>query len=400
LITLYQYTVRVGVNQEEYQTSLRTQKQNLPPGTYFCTPSSFNIGTHVRRPFGFVRTLDELIHKAGYQCTADTSKPLTQEELEHPHPRPPYQHGMDLEANVLRPPRIRPSPLYTPPRTKPSPLHWRLNFTPAACITPLSPGRLRDNDRRPVLRLGVLHARQGFGGVAHPVEFRRREGESDPEHVLALGFLGQVARPGDHQAWGRARVGEGSIQFCLVPHCPRIQICRYQHCKHRRLLMINIYILPIDILTALSVTDPQGAHWNVRAFNTSLPILEAYQIMIDRILKYFTVKHPRVRVFIRGNVYGHFNCSQYTEPLLSPQLPMPVAGQHNWYDMLTMNELWKTSIHDFGNPQITYFDVSFSELRADSHADPKKPDCLHFLLPGPIDSWNRLLYHEIFRKLL
>ncbi|RUS19953.1 hypothetical protein BC937DRAFT_86668 [Endogone sp. FLAS-F59071] len=164
--------------------------------------------------------------------------------------------------------------------------------------------------------------------------------------------------------------------------------------------------------------DP-GVHWKKKTFPTNLPILEAYSIMIDRVLNHFVTEYPHARVFVRGSIYGHLNCSQYTEPFTTPKSPTLTPETYNWNDILPMNEMWKASycdtnmfvsaeiqppmynaIRTLNNPQITYLDISFTELRGDGHSDPEIPDCLHYLQPGPMELWNKLLYHEIFKEML
>ncbi|RUS25666.1 GDSL/SGNH-like acyl-esterase family found in Pmr5 and Cas1p-domain-containing protein [Jimgerdemannia flammicorona] len=371
LLKLYQYGACVDINEEEYQTSLRTQQQraqNLPPGTFFCTPSSFNNGTHVRRPLGFVRTVDELIYKAGYRCTSGGSKDLTQEEL------------------------VR----------KKRAMEW--TWEPTSCaLLEFDPLLFtRHLERNPLLFIGDSISRQQFISLRCLLgDYVRKIDDpfSDSTFFMPDKYSAEWRIQLSSVAVRENRTMSMFLRSDFLVRSRDLDVIKPGEDLELKRDPFNFawsHLVPEFKYVVINT----GAHWNKHVFNTSLPILEAYQIMINKVLEYFTTKHPCVRVFIRGSVYGHFNCSQYTEPLLNPRLPMPIAGQHNWYDMLTMNELWKTSIHDFGNPQITYFDVSFTELRADSHADPKKPDCLHYLLPGPMDSWNRLLYHELFKKLL
>jgi hypothetical protein len=49
-------------------------------------------------------------------------------------------------------------------------------------------------------------------------------------------------------------------------------------------------------------------------------------------------------------------------------------------------------------PGVLYLDVtSFTALRADSHlGDTGWPDCLHYLLPGPLDAWAEALHRALW----
>jgi hypothetical protein len=48
------------------------------------------------------------------------------------------------------------------------------------------------------------------------------------------------------------------------------------------------------------------------------------------------------------------------------------------------------------DPRFMFFNVSLSNYRGDTHSMPDH-DCLHTCLPGPVDDWNKFLYHEMTR---
>ncbi|ORY81281.1 GDSL/SGNH-like acyl-esterase family found in Pmr5 and Cas1p-domain-containing protein [Leucosporidium creatinivorum] len=97
-----------------------------------------------------------------------------------------------------------------------------------------------------------------------------------------------------------------------------------------------------------------------------------------------------VTLIVRGSVPGHVNCSQYSAPLL--EADSGVHAAYNWQAFEHYNKIWKDLLEQ--HPRHQFLDVSATSLRGDGHRLPDT-DCLHYCLPGPVDTWNTLLYHII-----
>ncbi|KAI8329881.1 PC-esterase [Choanephora cucurbitarum] len=129
-------------------------------------------------------------------------------------------------------------------------------------------------------------------------------------------------------------------------------------------------------------------------------LLKAFRLAMQKVLNYLK-QHVREdqRVWVRGSPYGHAQCSQYTSPSLEPVKPTGQPGEYEW-DMLEKFDLvWKDLIERENDPRFHFFNVSLSNSRGDAHSMPDH-DCLHTCLPGPVDDWNKLLYHEITRYVI
>ncbi|KAI8139655.1 GDSL/SGNH-like acyl-esterase family found in Pmr5 and Cas1p-domain-containing protein [Fennellomyces sp. T-0311] len=101
---------------------------------------------------------------------------------------------------------------------------------------------------------------------------------------------------------------------------------------------------------------------------------------------------PHQRVWLRTTPFGHSKCSQYSEPL--DQIVKPSAEPYEWNMFEHFSAIYKDWVSEQQDERFQLLDVSFTNYRGDAHSRPDK-DCLHFCLPGPVDDWNRLLYHEI-----
>lgn len=103
-------------------------------------------------------------------------------------------------------------------------------------------------------------------------------------------------------------------------------------------------------------------------------------------------------VWVRTTPHGHAKCSQYTSPQPSPVAPSGKLGEYDWHLFKEFDLIWKKLIAKGNDIRFQQFDIAeMSNMRGDAHSRPDK-DCLHTCLPGPVDDWNRLLYHEIMKK--
>lgn len=105
------------------------------------------------------------------------------------------------------------------------------------------------------------------------------------------------------------------------------------------------------------------------------------------------------RVWIRSTPYGHASCSQFKEPQTNPLAPTGKTGEYEWHLFKAFDDIWSDLLSDLvKDERFNILDIStLSNQRGDAHSKPDA-DCLHTCIPGPVDTWNRLLYHEIMKK--
>ncbi|KAI8990986.1 GDSL/SGNH-like acyl-esterase family found in Pmr5 and Cas1p-domain-containing protein [Mycotypha africana] len=147
-----------------------------------------------------------------------------------------------------------------------------------------------------------------------------------------------------------------------------------------------------------------GPHWHPNLMwgpnETEEELLDAFKRAMSTILDYLD-NHVRSnqKVWIRTTPYGHAACSQFTEPSITPIPPSGKTGEFEWHLFQQFDMIWKDILLPYRKDnRFEIFDVTtLSNLRGDAHSKPDK-DCLHTCLPGPVDYWNRLLYHEIMKK--
>ncbi|BGO95671.1 hypothetical protein NBRC10512_007368 [Rhodotorula toruloides] len=128
-----------------------------------------------------------------------------------------------------------------------------------------------------------------------------------------------------------------------------------------------------------------GAHWGDHA----PPTLARYERMTKEIIS-FIDRYPHITLIVRSSVPGHNDCSRYSAPLIHDDPEM--HNSYNWQGFDLYNDIWRKTLEQ--HPKHIFLDVGATRLRPDGHRMPDK-DCLHYCLPGPVDWWNRLLYHVI-----
>lgn len=145
-------------------------------------------------------------------------------------------------------------------------------------------------------------------------------------------------------------------------------------------------------------------HWGPNESEGEL--LVAFKEAVKAVLAYLD-KHvkPHQKVWIRTTPYGHAKCSQYEEPQPVPLAPSGQEGEYEWHLFHQFDLIWKDLLSSLiqknakKDTRFEMFDITdMSNQRADSHSKPDA-DCLHTCIPGPVDDWNRLLYHEIMKEI-
>lgn len=107
---------------------------------------------------------------------------------------------------------------------------------------------------------------------------------------------------------------------------------------------------------------------------------------------------PHQKVWIRTTPYGHATCSKFKTPQSNPLEPTGKTGEYEWHLFKAFDDIWRELLSQDEDPQFDIFDIApLSNQRADAHSKPDA-DCLHTCIPGPVDTWNKLLNHEILKN--
>jgi len=140
----------------------------------------------------------------------------------------------------------------------------------------------------------------------------------------------------------------------------------------------------------------KGAHGEMENFT-------AYQALAHRVSKV----HPGL-VLWRTTIQGHKDCQNFDGPIqnLSDDELKELASSYNWGTFKEKNNRAAKAFNEEMRGRFGVVDTSMFENRPDGHIsqvfakDPNAPgyqknDCLHYCTPGPIDTWNYLLYHVL-----
>lgn len=124
---------------------------------------------------------------------------------------------------------------------------------------------------------------------------------------------------------------------------------------------------------------------------------EADEIYVKSLRQTFSVLqalHPDLLVIFRNTPPGHINCTSYNGPISERQELQANHGDHlkwHWHEFLRQNGIAKKIVEDAG---YVYMDVdAMLSKRPDGHINEK--DCLHYCLPGPLDSVVELFYNVL-----
>jgi len=137
--------------------------------------------------------------------------------------------------------------------------------------------------------------------------------------------------------------------------------------------------------------------WNIKLlFINRGAHYEADDIFVKSLRQTFSVLHalhPDLLVIFRNTPPGHINCTSYNGPIAERQ-EIKENGNHSkwhWHEFFRQNGLAKKIVEDAG---YVYMDVdAMLSKRPDGHINER--DCLHYCLPGPLDSVVQLFYNVL-----
>jgi hypothetical protein len=188
-------------------------------------------------------------------------------------------------------------------------------------------------------------------------------------------------------------------------------VCPQSTCNFRDTVKIRCYDQPFTItvirndgvqVVKRSMNDPEAESREflhlIDSLNISLAIMNRgahwtpdEQVVEDLNItfRHFVEHYPQVSIIYRNTVPGHKDCQNPPDLLTEPQ-PEDDLPFH-WGTFRHQNELIRDMIIK-EYPTILYMDVyTPTILRKDAHLN--HADCLHYCLPGPIDTWVMYLYN-------
>ncbi|CAA3010259.1 trichome birefringence-like 23 [Olea europaea subsp. europaea] len=159
-----------------------------------------------------------------------------------------------------------------------------------------------------------------------------------------------------------------------------------------------------------------GCHYCPKRNLTELGIDFAYQKVLRNLIDYIVTSNHKGTIFYRTSAPDHFENGEWdkgghcrrTEPAGEGEFDLPWLNKI--FREIELEEFHRASTRASNRVNLKLLDVTpLSLLRPDGHPGPYKffqpfsqdkngkiiNDCLHWCLPGPIDSWNDLLMEMV-----
>lgn len=131
----------------------------------------------------------------------------------------------------------------------------------------------------------------------------------------------------------------------------------------------------------------RGAHFQMLPF---------FARDLEAACRFLRFTFPDKLIIFRNTAPGHPNCTLYKEPLTERQDLSNGKGWYQWAYFREENERAKSIVESYG---IVYMDVDAqTQFRADGHLGHNKvgvADCLHYCIPGALDTWVHLFYNTL-----
>ena len=94
---------------------------------------------------------------------------------------------------------------------------------------------------------------------------------------------------------------------------------------------------------------------------------------------------------------GHKNCQNYTEPIIDFPQTGNIWDKYGWAKTVRLQQMWRISAEksDILRNRFVFLDLEMMKYRPEGHYEGIKMDCLHWMLPGPVDTWSHLFFHVL-----
>ncbi|KAI3660176.1 hypothetical protein MP638_002573 [Amoeboaphelidium occidentale] len=125
-----------------------------------------------------------------------------------------------------------------------------------------------------------------------------------------------------------------------------------------------------------------------------------YPAVVERMIKWFEdLKWSGTLIYV-ATPPGHPGCFRKTEPENQESSYSAEADIYNWRSTYNLQFLWREAFQKSEKLRNrSYFlDLSHMLQRPDAHYIGPKKDCLHWVIPGPIDTWSQFLIH-LFKQI-
>jgi len=120
-------------------------------------------------------------------------------------------------------------------------------------------------------------------------------------------------------------------------------------------------------------------------------------LAIENVLQYLLhlrVHNPKLTIIYRTSLSGARDCYNYT----SPSLPKS-NNAYNWNLLDYYDNKWLHKVKEIWKGEWLWLNIThLSNYRSEARSDPPR-DCLHFCIPGPIRTWNQILYNMLLNKI-
>ena len=109
---------------------------------------------------------------------------------------------------------------------------------------------------------------------------------------------------------------------------------------------------------------------------------------LEILFKNETIREKTLFLY-RNTVSGHGECNKYLSPGISSVTEDDV--RNNWVKFAAQNALVKSYLDSLS--VVTIDANATSYYRPDSHVAGRHEDCLHYCMPGPVDTWVIFLFN-------
>jgi len=117
---------------------------------------------------------------------------------------------------------------------------------------------------------------------------------------------------------------------------------------------------------------------------------------ITDILSWVNARLPGSLFIFRASNMAHPNCDVYSHPdnVMHEPTDHDEFKHWGWAKFPKQNELWKAALARTSAANLFLDVFPLSSKNPSQH--PGKGDCLHYCLPGPIDTWVKLVFSTLF----